>query len=161
MKTLLFAGLTMMMLMSTAAEVGQLPVGAYADTEVSTNMPFTVDFGEMSRLAFTLSLDASPSNSVSVSIGTDADEDGNLSTCEAVCTFGYDCGRWFERSGARDDEQVTIAESFGRVEREFLLKRRNIDENWNLVKVTRRGGSAISEMTWIEGRKPGVSLMLR
>ena len=112
-----------------AAEVGQLPVGAYADTEVS--------------------------------IGTDADEDGNLSTCEAVCTFGYDCGRWFERSGARDDEQVTIAESFGRVVREFLLKRRNIDENWNLVKVTRRGGSAISEMTLIEGRKPGVSLMLR
>ena len=46
--------------------VESLPQSEYADTEVSTNIPFAVSFDTMSRVNFSLSLDASPSNSVEV-----------------------------------------------------------------------------------------------
>ena len=50
---------------------------------------------------FSISLEASPSNSVEVSIGADANADGNLSPEEAAYTFGFDCGRWL-RSFLKD-----------------------------------------------------------
>ena len=66
-----------------AAAVGvtveTLTVSEYADTEVSTNIPFAVDFAAMSRMGFSISLDASPTNCVEAAIGTDTDNDGNLS----------------------------------------------------------------------------------
>ena len=44
-----------------AAVIQPLPAPEYADTEVSTNIPFAVSFDTMSRMNFSLSLDASPS----------------------------------------------------------------------------------------------------
>ena len=44
------------------AAVGQLPAPTFADTEVTTNIPFAVSFDAMSRVDFSLSLDASPTN---------------------------------------------------------------------------------------------------
>ena len=68
--------------------VESLPPSEYADTEVSTNIPFAVSFGVMSRLELSLSLDASPTNCVEASIGTDTDNDGNLSPEETDYTVG-------------------------------------------------------------------------
>ena len=86
--------------------VETLPQSEYADTEVSTNIPFEVCFDTMSRVNFSISLEASPSNCVEVSIGEDANGDGNLSPEEAAYTFGFDCGRWFKRDAADDSEAV-------------------------------------------------------
>ena len=69
--------------------VEPLPASDYADTEVSTNIPLAVSFDAMSRLELTLSLDASPTNGVEAAIGTDTDNDGNLSPEEADYTVGY------------------------------------------------------------------------
>ena len=148
--------------------VETLPQSEYADTEVSTNIPFAVSFDTMSRVNFALSLDASPSNSVEVSIGEDANGDGNLSPEEAAYTFGFDCGRWFKRSAADDSEIVetdkdgqTVFVTSGRAERNFILRKRRLDDAWNLVKVTRRGVAAIGEVTLVEGRKPGFAVEVR
>ena len=148
--------------------VETLPQSEYADTEVSTNVPFAVSFDAMSRVNFSLSLDASPSNSVEVSIGEDANGDGNLSPEESAYTFGFDCGRWFTRSAADDSETVetdnqgqTLMVISGRAERNFRLRKSRLDEAWNLVKVTRRGVAEIGEVALVEGRKPGFAVEVR
>ena len=142
--------------------VETLPVSEYADMEVSTNIPFAVSFDAMSRMNFSISLEASPSNCVEVSIGEDANADGNLSPEEAVYTFGFDCGRWYVRDADRDEERGTGEEAGGRrVEKTFLLKKRRMDEAWDLVKVTRRGKAEVCELATVEGAKPGAALIVR
>ena len=148
--------------------VGSLPPSEYADTEASTNIPFAVSFDAMSRMNFSISLDASPSNSVEVSIGEDANADGNLSPEEAAYAFGFDCGRWFKRCAADDSETVetdnhgqTVFIKSGHAVRNFLLRKRRLDESWDLVKVTRRGKAEIGEVVLVEGKKPGAALIVR
>ena len=138
--------------------LSQLPPSEYADTEATTNIPFAVSLAAMSRVEFTVSLDASPTNCVEVSIGTDANGDGCLSLDEADQTFGFRCGDWFARNAAVDAETVTAEPRTGRLEKTFLLRRGRLNSAWNLVKVTRRGAGAIGELAVIEGRKPGFVL---
>ena len=52
--------------------VSALPQSEYADTEVSTNIAFAVERPAMTRIEFTVALDATPTNNVEVAIGTDA-----------------------------------------------------------------------------------------
>ena len=150
------------------AAVESLPAPTFADTEVSTNIPFAVSFDTMSRMNFSISLEASPSNSVEVSIGEDTNGDGNLSPEEAAYAFGFDCGRWFTRSAADDSETVetdnqgqTLIVTSGRAERNFRLRKSRLDEAWNLVKVTRRGVAEIGEVALVEGAKPGKAVIVR
>ena len=64
--------------------VGTLPASEYADTEVSTNFPFSVLFEQKNQIEVTLALDTTPTNNVEVALGTDADGDGNLSPEETT-----------------------------------------------------------------------------
>ena len=146
--------------------VETLPQSEYADTEVSTNIPFAVSFDTMSRVNFSISLEASPSNCVEVSIGEDANRDGNLSVEEAASTFGFDCGRWFKRDAAKDEETDLPApatrDASGTVaEKAFVLRRRMLDERWDMIKVTRRGVAEIGEVALVEGAKPGKAVIVR
>ena len=77
-----------------------LPPAIHADTEVSTNVPFTAALDAAGRFAFDLSCRATPSNNVEVAFGTDADGDGVLDLGETDCVIGWDCGSWFTRKGA-------------------------------------------------------------
>ena len=146
---------------AVAATVGSLPQSEYADTEVSTNIAFAVSFDAMSRLEFTLSLDASPTNCVEAAIGTDTDNDGNLSPEETDYTVGYRCGKWFQRDAVADAETETTETHAGRIERMFTLRKRKLNPAWNLLKVTRRGVAEIGEVALIEGKKPGTALIVR
>lgn len=148
-------------LLLSAIEVGTLPESQFADTEMSTNLIFRVDRAAMSRINFSVSLDASPTNCVEVSIGVDANDDGRLSVEEEDYTFGYDCGRWFVRSAISDSEVFENAGGLGRREKTFVLRKRSLDETWNLVKIVRRGCGEICELAMIEGQKPGAALILR
>ena len=141
--------------------VGSLPVSEYADTEVSTNIPFAVSIETMSRMELSLSLGASPTNNVEVSVGTDENGDGRLSTAEAAWTFGYDCGRWFTRNADENREIDEPASETGRITRTFLLRKRRLDPDWNLVKVVRRGVRSIGEIAVVTGSKPGIALEVR
>ena len=155
-------------LMAGGVLVPQLPPSQFIDSEVSTNISFEVSFDAMSRMNFSISLEASPSNCVEVSIGEDANADGDLSPEESAYTFGFDCGRWFKRSAADDSETIetdnhgqTVFVTSGHAERNFLLKKRKLDEAWNLVKVTRRGKAEVCERATVEGAKPGAALIVR
>ena len=154
----------MLMLVPTvavAATVGSLQQSEYADTEVSTNIVFAVSFDAMSRLEFTLSLDASPTNCVEAAIGTDTDNDGNLSPEETDYTVGYRCGKWFQRDAVADAETETTETHTGCIERMFTLRKRKLNPAWNLLKVTRRGVAEIGEVALVEGKKPGAALIVR
>ena len=80
-----------------AVTVEPMPPCEFADTEVSTNIAFVVERPAMTRIEFTVALDATSTNNVEVAIGTDGNGDGNLAAGEAAYVFGYDCGIWFER----------------------------------------------------------------
>ena len=138
-----------------------LPQSAFADTEVSTNIAFAVERPAMTRIEFTVALDATPTNNVEVAIGTDANSDGNLAVEEAANVFGYDCGTWFARSAGLEGLGSLEGLGGGRVEKTFVLKRRQLDTAWNLVKVTRRGCVSACELVEAKGRKPGFKLEVR
>ena len=138
-----------------------LPQSAFADTEVSTNIAFVVERPAMTRIEFTVALDATPTNNVEVAIGTDANSDGNLAVEEAAYVFGYDCGAWFARSAGLEGLGSLEGLGGGRVEKTFVLKRRQLDTAWNLVKVTRRGCVSACELVEAKGRKPGFKLEVR
>jgi hypothetical protein len=147
--------------------VSALPQSEYADTEVSTNIACAVERPAMTRIEFTVALDATPTNNVEVAIGTDTNSDGNLAVEEAAYVFGYDCGAWFARSAGLEGlgslECLGSLEGLGggRVEKTFVLKRRQLDTAWNLVKVTRRGCVSACELVEAKGRKPGFKLEVR
>ena len=138
-----------------------LPQSAFADTEVSTNIVFVVERPAMTRIEFTVALDATPTNNVEVAIGTDANSDGNLAVEEAAYVFGYDCGTWFARSAGLEGLGSLEGLGGGRVEKTFVLKKRQLDTAWNLVKVTRRGWGSTCELVEAKGRKPGLKLEVR
>ena len=144
------------------ATIPVLPQSAFADTAVSTNIVFVVERPAMTRIEFTVALDATPTNNVEVAIGTDANSDGNLAVEEAAYVFGYDCGAWFCR--ARDENKIESStvnlnlQPQPRLSHIFILKRRQLDTAWNLVKVTRRGCGATCELVEAKGRKPGFKL---
>ena len=144
-----------------AVTVEPLPQSEFADTEVSTNIAFAVERPAMTRIEFTVALDATPTNNVEVAIGTDANSDGNLAVEEAAYVFGYDCGTWFARSAGLEGLGSLEGLGGGRVEKTFVLKKRQLDTAWNLVKVTRRGWGSTCELVEAKGRKPGLKLEVR
>ena len=144
-----------------AVTVEPLPQSEFADTEVSTNIAFAVERPAMTRIEFTVALDATPTNNVEVAIGTDANSDGNLAVEEAAYVFGYDCGAWFARSAGLEGLGSLEGLGGGRVEKTFVLKKRQLDTAWNLVKVTRRGWGSTCELVEAKGRKPGLKLEVR
>ena len=152
-----------------AVTVEPLPPSGYADTEVSTNFHYGVTLTNVTRMAFVIELEATPTNNVEVAIGTDGDGDGNLAAEEAAYTFGYDCGTWFCR--ARDENKVEATavnlnlnlnlQPQPPLSHTFILKKRKLDTAWNTVKVTRRGYGDVGELVTVEGRYPGFKLEIR
>ena len=78
-----------------AQSCATLPPVAYADTEVSTNVPFTAWEEHQKRFEYRLSFEATPSNNVQVAFGNDVDADGVLGPDEERLVVGWDCGEWF------------------------------------------------------------------
>ena len=133
-----------------AVDVGTLPMADFADTEVSTNVVIDVSAEAPRRLRFSLELEASPSNNVEVAVGCDVDGDGCLSLDESALTVGYDCGEWFVRSLSKDSVASSVVADSGTFCRTCEIRSRNVDPNWNLVKVTRRGLAASNESVSVE-----------
>lgn len=146
--------------------VAELPPAEFADTETSTNLVVAMRPGEVTRLSFSVSLLASPSNAVEVAVGTDADSDGRLALDETDWAFGWDCGSWYARGTARDTLSVEAparqpVSATSRVERAFVLSGGAFRRAWNLVKVTRRGRAEADERVLVEGLYPGFGVLLR
>lgn len=134
MRVLAMAFASCLSVSSFGVTIPGLPQSAFTDTEVSTNIAFAVERPAMTRIEFTVALDATPTNNVEVAIGTEANSDGNLAVEEAAYVFGYDCGAWFARSAGLEGLGSLEGLGGGRVEKTFVLKRRQLDTAWNLVK---------------------------
>lgn len=98
--TILLATALSALVAAGAPSRAALPPVTHADTEVSTNVPFTAALDAAGRFAFDLSCRATPSNNVEVAFGTDANGNGVLEPEETDRVVGWDCGSWFTRKGA-------------------------------------------------------------
>jgi hypothetical protein len=149
--------------MTFAFQVQNMPACEYADTEVATNLPFLVSLDDISRVEVSLSLISTPTNAVEVSIGTDANGDGELSFDETAWACGYSCGTWFSFDAETEEvvaEEAASRSDDARIERTFVLRKKDLNPTWNLVRVVRRGEAASSERIEIVGRKPGVAIII-
>ena len=165
MKLLVSFFVALMSAGSFAVTVEPLPPSGYSDMEVSTNFHYEVTLTNVTRMAFVVELEATPTNNVEVAIGTDGNGDGNLAVEESAYVFGYDCGTWFCR--ARDENKVEATavnlnlQPQPRLSHTFILKKRKLDTEWDTVKVTRRGFGDVGDLVTIEGRYPGFKLEIR
>ena len=137
-----------------------LPSGELPNTEVATNLVLRIDAAKTERLVFTIEADNSPSNSLSVAVGRDANGDGDLSLEEADVVFGFDCGEWFE---ARTANGVVASEAVqgGRISRDVAFHDKAIFGEWNLAKVVKRGLGEIDERVVSDIRRTHFSLTFR
>ena len=84
----------MSLLILALCVAGDLPPWEKADTEVTTNCPFS--FGSPFVFDFRLAMefDSTPSNNVQIAFGRDSDADGVLSAGETGMILAWDCGEW-------------------------------------------------------------------
>lgn len=138
--------------------VSPLPVSLYADTEVTTNIAFNANRGDVKEFELEFTLDCTLSNSVQVALGIDADRDGELSFAETGAVLGWRNGRYFIEDVENGKRYEYPVESESRIGIEVFTvnvrTKRGVDApawlynpNWNLMKITRRGVDMSSE--WI------------
>ena len=99
------------------------PMSPYADTEVSTNIPFSVSSEHAREIEMRFALDGCMSNCVQVAFGKDADGDGVLGADEAETLYGWRNGRYFAESVA-DGLRVEEADSGNVDSRVFAINLR-------------------------------------
>ncbi len=151
------------------------PVSPYADTEVSTNLPFRASDEDSRGMELQFALDGCVSNSVQVAFGRDRNGDGVLGHDEAETLYGWRNGRYFAESmteGVRVEERdlsgapsCAFAISLRLSQRRGLLQFSATDgrgvavltnlsasaqgwlygPDWNMMRVTRRGPGIPSE----------------
>lgn len=132
-----FATLEGLALAARVAELPQLPEGELPNSEVVTNIALGVNLGRLDWLAFSLALDASASNSLSIAVGAAAGD--ALTLEESDFEWGYDCGKWFYADTATGEVSEWPAAETGRVERTLTIHHRDISPRWNRLRIVRRG----------------------
>ena len=107
------------------------------NSEVVTNVALNVDHARLENLTFSLELNASASNSLSIAVGT-ADGD-SLALEDVDFEWGYVCGKWFHA----DTETGNVAEwpepGTGRVSRTLTIDRNGFKSQWNRLRIVKRG----------------------
>ena len=114
-----------------------LPCGELPNSEVSTNVALNVDYARLENLTFSLELNASASNSLSVAVGTAAGD--ALTLDEADFEWGYDCGKWFHADTATGNVDECPELGNGRVSRTLTIDRRDFNPQWNRLRIVKRG----------------------
>ena len=84
----------MSLLVLALCVAGGLPPWEHADTEVSTNCPFSFASPFVVDFRLTMEFDSTPSNNVQIAFGRDSDADGVLSAGETDMILAWDCGEW-------------------------------------------------------------------
>lgn len=156
----------------------EVPPGAvpeHADTEVSTNIPFSVSSEHAREIEMRFALEGGLSNCVQVAFGRDLDGDGALGADEAETLYGWRNGRYFAESvngGIRVENEavgcgtscvfaVNFRLSKGRGLRYFTATNETgvaimsglsadaqtwlYSPDWNMMRVTRRGPGVPAE----------------
>ena len=158
--------------------IGAQPASLLADTEVSTNIAFNATRSDMREFDVRMELSGSVSNCVQVAFGRDEDGDGDLAPEETGLMFGWRGGRYviedvcgearYFEDGVSTDETGRFLHMRVKMDRNMVPKRAAFTnevgacfapltspvpawlyrEEWNLMKVTRRGVVAADE--WVQ-----------
>ena len=138
--------------------VPSLPEAATPDAEVSTNIALNVVATRLQTLTLSVAFDTCETNEVTVALGADGDNDGDLSVDEAAIVFGCDCGVWY-----RTDLRTSTASTEGDVEttNAVVIGKREFDPAWNLVKVVRRGLGEIGETVEVDEERVRFDIRIR
>ena len=122
------------------------------NSEVTTNIVLDVNWDRLEMLTFSIGVDASESNFVSVAVGTASGD--TLALEESDIEWGCDCGVWFTantETGEVERESVPVS---GWAERVISIGKRQVNANWNMVRLTKRGaGSFETEFSQGEENK--------
>ena len=154
----LLAFLPLALFAARVAELPSLPEGALPNSEVATNIVLAVDLARLDRLSFSLVLDASASNSVSVAVGAAAGE--RLTIEEQDFEWGYDCGSWFRADTATGRVDEWQEPGTGRVSRTLTISHRDFNPQWNRVRIVKRGLGElnVSASTSVENKRLLISI---
>ena len=143
-------------------EVPQLPPSQYDDTEMSTNVAFFAGSDDARMFSLSLSIDATPTNTLQVAFGCDGNSDGILDWQETEFLLGWKCGEWFFRDKMSETEAVSargsgrrslewkvsldrarapqgLAATDGGQDLGFAVSPGMFSRDWNLMRVTARG----------------------
>ena len=127
--------------MSVKAKSISMPApsaSAYADAESSLTVPFTGWRADTREFRLTIAAPTNSTSAVTVAIGRDADEDGELSPAEADILLGVDCGEIFftdERIETTSSSLSPLPSSPFSVSLDFDLSG-VFDREWNLARLT-------------------------
>ena len=119
---------------SAALELGPLEIPSGIQGGVTTNAPISVWHSGKREFNLSLSLNASPTNSVVVSLGKDEDCDGKLSAAEIGIALGWDCGKWVLDHAGFDASLAVVADNLP--ERKSLSFSVQLDSLGNPAGVT-------------------------
>ena len=114
-----------------------LPCGELLNSEVVTNLALNVDYVRLENLTFSLELNTSASNSLSIAVGT-ADGDP-LALEDSDFEWGYDCGKWFRADTETGNVDEWPEPGNGRVSRTLTIERSNFKPQWNRLRIVKRG----------------------
>ena len=114
-----------------------LPRGELPNSEVVTNVALNVDYARLENLTFSLELNASMSNSLSIAVGTALGDE--LSFDEVDFEWGYDCGKWFRADAETGNVDEWPEPDTGRVSRTLSIDRRDFKPQWNRLRIVKRG----------------------
>ena len=119
------------------APLPTLPSGELPNSEVVTNVALNVDYARLENLTFSLELNASASNSLSIAVGTAVGD--ALTLDEADFEWGYDCGKWFRADTATGNVDEWPELGNGRILRTLTIDRRDFNPQWNRLRIVKRG----------------------
>lgn len=125
------------LLSARVVELPALPEGTLPNSDVVTNVALGVDLGRLRSLSFAIALDASPSNSVSIALGTASGE--VLSLEEADFEWGWDCGKWFYADTESGLVEEWPSAETGRVGRVLSIRAADFNPQWNRLRIVKRG----------------------
>ena len=143
------------------------PLGEFADTESSVNVPIEDVADRIRRLVLSFPANTSPTSCVQVAVGADLNRDECLEPEETQVIFGNDCGEWFVRNEAGIAGTVESVETKveGEGERRnahvFVFRRGKMDPVWNLAKVTMRGRGVEPPVVKAKFKTQGTVLFVR
>ena len=131
------AALTLPLFAARVVELPTLSEGALPNSEVVTNVALGASLERLDWISFSIALDASASNSLSIAVGAAF---GNvLSLEEADFEWGYDCGKWFYADTATGTVEEWPDAGTGRVERTLAISHRDFNPQWNRIRIVKRG----------------------
>ena len=172
---------------NAALELGPLEIPYGIQGGATTNAPISVWHSGKREFNLSLTLNASTTNSVVVSLGKDEDCDGKLSAAEIGIALGWDCGKWvlgFDASLAVVADNLPIRKSLSfSVQLDSLgnpvgvtigsdgtdifemdgqpLPRWIFSKNWNMARLDTRGVEPQSERLTVRYFNNGLQVQFR